>query len=70
MIDGVAVIFAGDENQDGAIEGFDLSDVGNAVDAFFNGYIKEDIDSNAGMDGFDLAFVGNNADGFVSVVLP
>ena len=70
MLDGVAVMFAGDENQDGAIEGFDLSDCGNAVDSFLNGYIPQDIDSNAGMDGFDLAFVGNNADGFVSVMLP
>ena len=70
MIDGTAVIFAGDENQDGAVEGFDLSDIGNAVDAFLNGYIKEDIDSNAGMDGYDLAPTGNNADAFVSVLLP
>jgi hypothetical protein len=70
MIDLVPVIFAGDENQDGAIEGFDLAEIGNAVDAFGFGYIKEDIDGNAGMDGFDLAPTGNNSDAFVAVILP
>jgi len=70
MIDLVPVIFAGDENQDGAIEGFDLAEIGNAVDAFGFGYIKEDIDSNAGMDGYDLAPTGNNSDAFIAVILP
>jgi hypothetical protein len=70
MLDGVAVIFGGDENQDSAIEGYDLAEIGNAVDAFGFGYIKEDIDGNAGMDGYDLAPTGNNSDAFVAVILP
>jgi hypothetical protein len=70
MIDGKYVFYAGDENQDGSVDGYDLSDIGNMVDLFSGGYIKEDINGDGSMDGYDLAIPGNNADGFVGSITP
>ena len=70
MIDGTPVIYAGDENQDGNVDGYDLADIGNLVDTFASGYIKEDINGDGTMDGYDLATAGNNVDTFVAAILP
>jgi predicted deacylase len=70
LIDGRYVIYAGDENQDGNVDGYDLAEIGNMVDAFASGYIKEDINGDGTMDGYDLAISGNNTDGFVGSITP
>ena len=70
MIDGKYVIYAGDENQDGSVDGYDLADIGNMVDMFAVGYIKEDINGDGTMDGYDLAIAGNNVDAFIGSITP
>ena len=70
MIDGTAVIYAGDENQDGLIDGTDLNDIGNQNDVFASGYLIEDINGDGLVDGTDLNITGNNNDSFVAKIHP
>ena len=70
MNDGTYVFYAGDENQDGEVDGYDLSGIGNLVDEFATGYMKEDINGDGTIDGYDLAIAGNNVDNFVGAMTP
>jgi hypothetical protein len=69
-IDGTAVIYAADVNQDGAVDGSDLSAIGNKVDAFAVGYLQEDVNGDGAIDGSDLSIAGNNNDAFIAAQLP
>ncbi len=70
MIDGSAVIFAGDEDQSGLVDGTDLSDIGNLADAAIGGYLPQDINGDGLVDGGDLSAAGNNSDYAIGAVLP
>jgi YD repeat-containing protein len=70
MIDGTVVLFAGDENQDGLIDGSDLNDIGNMNAIFARGYIREDINGDGLVDGTDINITGNNDAQFIHLSHP
>ena len=70
MEDGAAVIFGGDSNQDGIVDGGDLSDTGNLAEMGANGYLPEDFTGDGLVDGSDLSLAGNNATQGVGAITP
>jgi hypothetical protein len=68
--DGKAAIYSGDENQDGLVDGTDLSDIGNLADFATCGYLSQDINGDGLIDGSDLSICGNNADYAIGAVTP
>jgi hypothetical protein len=69
-LDGIYVIYGGDVNQDGVVDGLDMIPVDNQAANFGNGYIPEDINGDGSIDALDMIVLDNNAAGFVSAVLP
>ena len=70
MIDGKYVFYAGDSNQDGLVDGSDLSEIENlAIDAVA-GYLPEDINGDGLVDGSDLSIAGNNAQMAIGSITP
>ncbi len=70
MMDGFYVVYGGDANQDGLIDGSDLSPTDNLATLFSAGYMAEDINGDGLIDGTDLSFIDNNSALFVSASLP
>ena len=62
--------YSGDVNQDGTIDGTDLSSIDNDASNFLSGYVVTDLDGNDFVDGSDAAIADNNAANFVSVLKP
>ncbi len=62
--------YSGDVNQDGTIDGTDLSSIDNDATNFVSGYVVTDLDGNEFVDGSDAAIADNNAANFVSVAKP
>jgi hypothetical protein len=69
-IDGTAVIYAGDENQDGIIDGGDLSDIENMANLAAIGYVPQDINGDGLVDASDLSMTGNNAALAIGIMTP
>jgi len=67
---GIFGIYGGDENGDGVVDIFDLSDVQNAAILFSSGYLNTDINGDGVVDIFDLSLVKNNSIIFVSSITP
>ena len=67
---GTPVLYGGDSNQDGIVDGSDLSGIGNQADFATAGYIPEDINGDGLIDGSDLSVAGNNADSAIGVITP
>jgi len=63
-------IYSGDVNQDGIIEGTDLSITDNDAFNFVSGYVASDVNGDNVVDGSDLAIIDNNAFNFVTVAKP
>lgn len=63
-------IYNGDVNQDGVIEGSDLSLIDNDAFNFNKGYLPTDINGDNFIDGTDASIAGNNAFNFVVRVTP
>lgn len=57
--DNVCLLYAGDINQDGGIDGLDMNVIDNEVG--FYGYNLSDINGDGGTDGLDMNFVDNNS---------
>jgi hypothetical protein len=70
MGDGQYVVFGGDSNQDGVVNGLDITAIGNQCTMFGAGYIAEDINGDGVLDAMDLIVTDNNASIFVSAKLP
>ena len=70
MTGGNWAFYAGDVNQDGIIDGSDLSDIGNKNDLFSTGYLPEDVNGDGLVDGSDMNISGNNNDLFIGVITP
>jgi hypothetical protein len=70
MIDGTAVIYSGDENQDGIIDGGDLSDIENMANLAAIGYVPQDLNGDGLVDGTDLSMAGNNATLAIGAMTP
>jgi len=63
-------IYSGDVNQDGTIDGSDLSLIDNASNNFLSGYVREDCNGDMFVDGSDASIADNNASNFVNIVRP
>ena len=63
-------IFAGDLNQDGTVDGFDLTLLSNKAVLFNTGYIPEDLNGDGIVDALDIIMLDNNAANFVAVKKP
>ena len=70
MVDGKYVFYAGDVNQDGIIDGTDLSSIDNLSSLAASGYLPEDVNGDGLIDGSDLSVAGNNADVAIGVITP
>jgi len=63
-------IYNGDVNQDGIIDGSDMSLADNDSFNFLNGYLNTDLNGDNIIDGSDLSIVDNNAFNFIMVQRP
>ncbi len=63
-------LYAGDENQDGAVDGLDMIDVDNQAAIFGVGYIPQDINGDSSIDALDMIMLDNNTTLFISAILP
>jgi hypothetical protein len=68
--DGYSVIYAGDVDHNGIVDGSDLNLIGNKNNSFIMGYLDEDVNGDGLVDGSDLNMVGNNNDTFISAPTP
>ncbi len=67
---GAFAIFAGDVNQDGAIDGGDASLIDNDSFTFLTGYVPTDVNGDGIVDATDALYCDNNAHNFVTVISP
>jgi hypothetical protein len=63
-------ILSGDVNQDGTVDGTDVSTIDNDASNFVSGYVVTDLTGDEFVDGTDFAIADNNAANFVSIVRP
>lgn len=70
MTDGKWAFYAGDVNQDGAVDTADLSPVDNDASIFASGYINTDVNGDGIVDTGDMTIVDNNSANFVSAANP
>jgi hypothetical protein len=67
---GKYALYAGDVNQDGTIDLFDLLDTENDASNFTSGYNASDVNGDATSDLFDLILIENNSTFFIFVAHP
>ncbi|MBK7175309.1 MAG: hypothetical protein IPH84_19325 [Bacteroidales bacterium] len=67
---GTYVIYGGDVNQDGIVDGSDMAAIDNASTAVLQGYIAEDVNGDAIVDGTDMAMIDNNSTATIISVHP
>jgi hypothetical protein len=64
------LLYSGDVNQDGNIDGFDIDLIDLKTSAFGAGYLPEDINGDGITDALDLIITDNNGSLFISVIRP
>ena len=64
-VGGVYLIYAGDNNQDGASDALDMIQVGNASAAGLTGYTVTDLNGDGIVNNTDLVILQNNASSFI-----
>lgn len=69
-ISGTALVYSGDENQDGLIDSSDMIDADNDAANFVTGYVVTDITGDGLVDSSDMILIDNNTGAFVAAVLP
>ena len=67
---GENVIFCGDVNQDGIVDGSDMAAIDNASTNIILGYIPEDLNGDGIVDGSDMAIIDNNSINIVHIIKP
>ncbi|KAF0195209.1 MAG: BNR/Asp-box repeat-containing protein [Bacteroidetes bacterium] len=70
MADMGYAIYGGDINQDGAVDGGDVTPFDNDQFNFVAGYVLSDVDGNGSVDSGDGTIIDNNQFGFVGASLP
>lgn len=70
LIDGFYCIFGGDVNQDGQVEGLDVTDIENGVNSFATGYLSIDVDGDGSLGISDYSIWENNNNNFVKRIIP
>ncbi|MBV6479526.1 MAG: hypothetical protein HGGPFJEG_02300 [Ignavibacteria bacterium] len=68
--DGRYCLYNGDINQDGTIEGGDVSEIDNDASEFLLGNFVTDITGDGMVDGSDLLIAGNNSAEFITTIRP
>ena len=63
-------MYSGDVNQDGIVDGTDLSLIDNDAANFVQGYVATDLNCDGIVDGSDAAIADNNAANFVTKITP
>lgn len=69
MINGRAYMYTGDVNQDGSVEGIDLSIIDNAATGTISNNVT-DLNGDGVTDGSDIIIAENNAQLHISIVIP
>ena len=67
---GIFAIFAGDVNQDGIIDGSDMSQVETDNNNFVSSYVNSDLNGDGIVDGSDMSITEINNNAFIGVVSP
>jgi PKD repeat protein len=70
LISGKYVIFSGDINLDGAVDGLDMIPLDNEAANFGSGYLPEDINGDSSIDALDMIILDNNSAQFISKITP
>ncbi|MBK6346902.1 MAG: hypothetical protein IPF68_13380 [Bacteroidales bacterium] len=70
MIDLGYAIYGGDINQDGFVDGGDVTPFDNDQFNFIGGYVDSDVDGNGSVDSGDGTIIDNNQFNFVGAALP
>lgn len=63
-------IYSGDVNQDGLVDGSDMSEVEYTNNYFFVGYLNMDVNGDGLVDGSDMSLIEFNNNAFINVVQP
>lgn len=63
-------IYSGDVNQDGLVDGSDMSEVEYANNYFYVGYLYMDVNGDGLVDGSDMSLIEFNNNAFINVVQP
>ncbi|NVO19529.1 MAG: choice-of-anchor D domain-containing protein [Bacteroidetes bacterium] len=64
------VIFGGDANQDGIVDGSDMALIDNASTSVLIGYFPEDVNGDGVVDGSDMSLIDNNSTAIVQKQRP
>ena len=67
---GVFLIWGGDINQDGIVDGSDMNPVDNSATAVTFGYVTEDANGDGIVDSGDMNIVDNNSTAIIMSYLP
>ncbi len=70
MLDGGFAIYGGDVNQDGSIDGGDVTPFDNDQFNYVVGYVTTDINGDAIIDSGDGTIIDNNQLNYISAILP
>ncbi len=70
MIDGGYAIYGGDVNQDGSVDGGDVTPFDNDQFNYVTGYVVTDINGDATIDSGDGTIIDNNQFNYISAILP
>ncbi len=70
MLDGGYAIYGGDVNQDGSVDGGDVTPFDNDQFNYIVGYVTTDINGDAIIDSGDGTIIDNNQLNYISAILP
>lgn len=70
LVAGKYLIYTGDVNQDGVVDGLDLVTVDNKAAQVAFGYVVEDVNGDGVVNSGDVMYVCDNAAGFVKKMIP
>jgi hypothetical protein len=70
MLDGGYAIYGGDVNQDGSVDGGDVTPFDNDQFNYVSGYVPTDINGDAIIDSGDGTIIDNNQFNYISAILP
>jgi hypothetical protein len=67
---GIYGVYTGDVNQDGLVDGSDMSDTETDNNSFTIGYVVTDVNGDGLVDGSDMSLVETSNNNFVSEIMP
>jgi hypothetical protein len=70
LISGHYLIYAGDVNQDGIVDGSDMSFIQNDTNLASSGYLYDDCNGDGLIDGSDMSIAQNNANQAIGIATP